>query len=140
MTNSATAKRLGINNKPTASHLSNMAELAKHIFEPIREYFGVPIYVSSGYRSVALNKAIKGSTTSQHSIGESMDIDMDNTSISNKDIFEFIKTNLNFDQLIWEFGNNENPSWVHVSYKKTFNRKQILRAVKKGKKTTYEKY
>jgi hypothetical protein len=136
---SSTAKRLGIKNEPTAEHLSNLKVLAENIFEPIREHFGRPIFISSGYRSAALNKATKGaSTTSQHSKGEALDIDMDGTEISNKQVFNFIKENLNFDQLIWEFGTDKNPDWVHVSYSATGKqRKQILSATKVNGKTTY---
>jgi hypothetical protein len=132
---SSTAKRLGIKNEPTAEHLSNLKLLAENIFEPIREHFGRPIFISSGYRSAALNKATKGaSTTSQHSKGEALDLDMDGTEISNKQVFEFIKNNLNFDQLINEF----DYSWVHVSYSSTGKqRKQILSATKVNGKTTY---
>lgn len=140
MINSATAKRLGINNEPTREHLQAMIRLAENVFQPIRNHFRVPIIVSSGYRSEALNKAVNGSKTSQHSKGEAMDIDMDNTSITNKQIFDFIKDNLIFDQLIFEFGTDSNPDWVHVSYKKVGNRKQVLRAIKQSGKTAYVPY
>jgi hypothetical protein len=132
---SSTAKRLGIKNEPTSEHLSNLKLLAENIFEPIRDHFGRPIFISSGYRSAALNKATKGaSTTSQHSKGEALDLDMDGTEISNKQVFDFIKNNLNFDQLINEF----DYSWVHVSYSSTGKqRKQILSATKVNGKTTY---
>jgi hypothetical protein len=132
MTRSDSAKRLGISNEPTIAHLSNMRKLAENVFQPIREHFGVPIYISSGYRSKALNSAIKGSSkTSQHSKGEAMDIDMDNTQITNAQIFEFIKSNLSFDQLIYEFGDDKNPDWVHVSYSATGKqRNQILKSVR----------
>lgn len=136
---SSTAKRLGIKNEPTAEHLANLKLLAENIFEPIREHFGRPIFISSGYRSAALNKATPGaSTTSQHSKGEAIDIDMDGTEISNKQVFEFIKNNLVWDQMIWEFGNKDNPDWVHVSYSSTGKqRKQILSATKVNGKTVY---
>jgi zinc D-Ala-D-Ala carboxypeptidase len=132
MTRSESAKRLGISNEPTIAHLSNMRKLAENVFQPIREHFGVPIYISSGYRSKVLNSAIKNSSkTSQHSKGEAMDIDMDNTQITNAQIFEFIKNNLSFDQLIWEYGDDKNPDWVHVSYSATGKqRNQILKAVR----------
>jgi hypothetical protein len=135
---SETAKRKGINNTPSEEHLENFKKLAENIFEPIREHFGVPIHISSGYRSKELNSAIGGSLTSQHCQGEAIDIDMDGTSITNAQIFNFIKDNLNFDQMIWEFGTNSNPDWVHVSYESTGKqRKQILKAVKSGGKTSY---
>lgn len=140
MIRSDSAKRLGISNQPTAEHLDNMKILAEKIFEPLREHFGVPIYISSGYRSEALNKAIKGSKSSQHCKGQAMDIDMDGSGIiSNKDVFNFIRENLQFSQLIWEFGDSNNPDWVHVSYAPT-NRGQVLKAIKKGRVTQYIPY
>jgi zinc D-Ala-D-Ala carboxypeptidase len=138
---SDSAKRAGISNTPTEEHLSNMKKLAINVFQPIREHFNVPIHISSGYRSLALNKAIKGASSSQHCSGEAMDIDMDGTTISNAQIFNWIKDNLIFDQLIWEFGTDANPSWVHVSYESTGKqRKQILKAIKKNGKTSYINY
>jgi hypothetical protein len=143
VTRSETAKRKGISNMPTPEHLENFKKLAENIFEPIRKHFGVPIRISSGYRSKALNTAIGGSLTSQHCQGEAIDIDMDGSSngVTNKMVFEFIKANLNFDQLIWEFGTKDNPDWVHVSYESTGKqRKQILTAFKNGGKTAYKPY
>ena len=109
------------------------------MFEPIRLHFKTPIFISSGYRSKALNDFIKGSATSQHCKGEAIDIDMDasNAGVTNKMVFDFIKDRLDFDQLIWEFGTDSNPDWVHVSYSKEKNRKQKLKAVRSGGKTTY---
>jgi hypothetical protein len=133
MTRSETAKRKGIDNTPTAEEIENMKVLAEKIFQPIRDYFGVPIHISSGYRSKKLNKAIGGSSTSQHCKGEAIDIDMDgsDSGITNVQIFRYIKENLFFDQLIWEFGNNSNPSWVHVSYNTSGpQRRHILKATK----------
>jgi hypothetical protein len=138
VTRSETAKRKGISNMPTPEHLENFKKLAEYVFQPIREHFGKPIHISSGYRSAALNKAVGGSSSSQHCTGEAIDIDMDGTDITNAQIFNFIKDNLNFDQLIWEFGTDTNPDWVHVSYESTGKqRKQILKAKKAGGKTTY---
>ena len=143
VTRSETAKRKGISNMPTPEHLENFKKLANNIFEPIRKHFGVPIHISSGYRSKALNTAIGGSLTSQHCYGEAIDIDMDGSSngVTNKMVFEFIKANLNFDQLIWEFGTKDAPDWVHVSFETTGKqRKQILIAFKNGGKTAYKPY
>ena len=138
---SETAKRKGISNMPTPQHIENFKKLAENVFQPIREHFGVPIHISSGYRSKALNTAVGGSLSSQHCSGEAIDIDMDGTSITNKQIFDFIKENLNFDQMIWEFGTDTNPDWVHVSYESTGKqRKQILVAKRVGGKTTYVPY
>ena len=139
VTRSETAKRKGISNTPTAEHLENFKLLAENVFEKIRAHFGVPIHISSGYRSKELNDAIGGSQTSQHSKGQAIDIDMDGSSsdVTNADIYNFINDNLDFDQLIWEFGTDKNPDWVHVSYTKDKNRKQKLKAVKTNGKTSY---
>lgn len=138
MLRSESAKRAGIENVPTPEHIENMKVLAQLVFQPIRDHFKVPIHISSGYRSKALNKAIGGSQTSQHSSGQAIDIDMDNTTVSNREIFHFIKDHLEFDQLIWEFGTSANPDWVHVSYNpKAKQRRQILIAKKIAGKTTY---
>lgn len=150
VTRSETAKRKGISNMPTPEHIENFKKLAEKVFQPIRDHFGAPIRISSGYRSAALNKAIGGAgktvngvyvPSSQHCTGEAIDIDMDGTAITNAAIFNFIKDNLEFDQLIWEFGTDTNPDWVHVSYESTGKqRKQILKAKKSGGKTTYVPY
>jgi hypothetical protein len=138
VTRSETAKRKGISNMPTPEHLENFKKLAENVFQPIREHFGVPIHISSGYRSKALNTAVGGSLSSQHCTGEAIDIDMDGTSITNKQVFDFVKEHVNFDQMIWEFGTDANPDWVHVSFESTGKqRKQILRAVKQGGATKY---
>ena len=128
---SSTAKRKGIKNNPSSDCIENFKLLAEKIFEPTRLHFGVPIYISSGYRSPSLNEAIRGSKSSQHMQCEAIDIDMDGSShgVTNADIFHYIKDNLIFDQLIWEFGDDNNPDWVHVSYEsKGKQRKQVLRA------------
>jgi zinc D-Ala-D-Ala carboxypeptidase len=141
VTRSETAKRRGISNMPTAEHIENFKKLAINIFQPIREHFGKPILISSGYRSAELNKAIGGSLSSQHCSGEAIDIDMDGTDITNKQIFDYIKDNLNFDQMIWEFGTDANPDWVHVSFAANRSqRKQILVAKKVNGRTTYTPY
>lgn len=143
VTRSETAKRKGISNQPTPEHLENFKLLAEKVFEPIRLHFDSPIHISSGYRSAALNKAVGGSKTSQHCSGEAIDIDMDGSSkgITNKMVFDFIKDNLEFDQLIWEMGNDSNPDWVHVSYESSGKQRgQILKAVKKGGSTSYIPY
>jgi hypothetical protein len=141
VTRSESAKRNGISNMPTAEHIENFKKLAEKVFQPIRDHFAVPIRISSGYRSAALNKAIGGSLSSQHCSGEAIDIDMDGTSITNAQVFNFIKDNLEFDQLIWEFGTDKNPDWVHVSYETTGKqRKQILVAKRVKGKTAYSVY
>ena len=137
---SESAKRRGINNMPTAEHLENLKELAVNVFQPIRDHFKVPIHISSGYRSRILNNAVNGAAKSQHCLGQAIDIDVDGTSITNKQVFDFIKENLDFDQMIWEFGNDTNPDWVHVSFNKGSNKKQILKAYKNGVKTYYTNF
>ena len=135
---SESAKREGIINMPTPEHYENLKVIAEKVFEPIREHFGVPILISSGYRSEALNVYIGGSRSSDHSKGRALDIDMDGSSsgVTNKMIFEFIKDNLEYDQLINEF----DFAWVHVGYRLDGNRKQTLRANKVNGKTTYSPY
>lgn len=132
---SATAKRLGIANEPTQEHLQNLINIAENIFQPTRDFLGVPLFVSSGYRSKLLNHALGGSRTSQHMQGCALDLDQGD---DNARVFYYILNNLDFDQLIWEFGNNQNPDWVHVSYIGKGNRNQVLRAKRKNNKTVYE--
>jgi zinc D-Ala-D-Ala carboxypeptidase len=137
------AKRMGVSNMPTPEHIDNFKKLAENVFEKIRNNFRVPIHISSGYRSIELNKAIKGSSTSQHCRGEAIDIDMDGSAngVTNKMVFDYIYKNLDFDQLIWEFGTSENPDWVHVSYNsKGTQRKQVLKAIRGANGTTYQPY
>lgn len=136
---SESAKRNNISNMPTPEHIENFKALAEAIFEPIRNHFKVPIRVSSGYRSKELNAFIKGVSSSQHCKGQAIDIDMDGTSITNRQIFDFIKDNLPFDQLIYEFGDDNNPDWVHVSYVRN-GRRQILKAFKINGQTKYFPY
>lgn len=139
-TRSESAKRHGVSNDPTPEHLANIKTLCEKVLEPIRIKFG-PINISSGYRSKTLNHFIGGALNSQHSLGQAADIDMDGMSnATNVDVFNYIKNSLEFDQLIWEFGDNNTPDWVHVSYSATKNRKQILRAYKINGKTAYTPY
>jgi len=90
LTRSESAKRLGISNMPTTEHIENLKILAEKVFEPVREHFGVPIRISSGYRSKSLNSAIGGSATSDHCFGCAIDVDMQGTGVKNSDIFAFI--------------------------------------------------
>jgi hypothetical protein len=141
---SESAKRHGISNMPTPEHIENFKKLADNVFEKVRNHFRCPIHISSGYRSKELNACTPGaSATSQHSTGEAIDIDMDGSAngVTNRMVFDFIKDNIDFDQLIYEFGDDKNPSWVHVSYESTGKqRKQILKATKVNGKTTYAPY
>ena len=137
---SNTATRLGISNMPEQWEIDNLRAVAENVFQPIRDHFGVPIGVSSGYRSKALNKAIGGSKYSQHMIGEALDIDADiYGKVTNAEIFNFVKNNLEWDQMIWEFGDDEEPNWVHISYKaRGQNRKQIKRAYRDERGVHYK--
>lgn len=138
---SNTATRRGIENIPSGEQMENIKLLCENVFEPLREHVGGPIAINSLFRSVDLNRAIGGSSTSQHCAvnGAAMDIDDTYGIMSNADMFEFIKK-IDFDQLIWEYGDDENPDWVHVSYKKNGNRKQILKCSKVKGKTVYSLY
>jgi len=132
-TRSESAKRHGVSNQPTPEHIENIKILCERVLEPIRMKFG-PLILSSGYRSKVLNHYIGGSLKSQHCEGKAADIDMDGVdSVTNKEIFEYIKNELEFDQLINEF----NYSWIHVSYNLGKNRKQVLDALKVNNKTVY---
>ena len=134
---SATAISLKIDNKPSDDILKKMVVVAEEVFEPLREWAKHPINVNSFYRSPKLNTALKGSLTSSHMSGEAIDISTLGKK-TNGELFEYIKEKLEFDQLIWEFGNDENPRWIHVSYKnKKDNRKDVLKAKYKGRRVTY---
>ena len=136
---SNTAKRRGIENKPNEDQLYNMAKVAHNIFEPLRLYVGGAIKINSFFRSEELNKAIGGSSKSQHCQGCALDIDDMYGHKSNYEMFQYIRENLNFDQLIYEFGDADNPDWVHVSYVSSKeNRNRVLRAVKNSGKTSYQ--
>ena len=139
VTKSTTAKRLGIDNTPDDWTTENLRQTAINIFQPLREAFGLPIYVSSGYRSAELNTAIGGSARSQHVEGRALDLDADvYGGCTNSQVFNWIKENLDFDQLIWEFGDDDNPDWVHVSYVYDgINRKRCLRACRDDNGKTY---
>jgi zinc D-Ala-D-Ala carboxypeptidase len=140
VTKSNTAKRYGISNEPTIEHLENLKAIALNIFQPTRDYFKKPIYVSSGYRSKALNKKIGGSKKSQHSKGQALDLDAHTFGgLTNKELFDFISKHLEFDQIIWEFGTYEEPDWVHVSYvSEGINRGESLKAYKANGITKYK--
>lgn len=135
---SYTAKRKGIENMPSEYELTNMVGIAENVFEPLRKWVGGPIKVNSFYRSEELNKAIGGSSKSQHCQGRAIDIDDVYGYKTNAEMFNYIEKNLDFDQLIWEFGTDENPDWLHVSYvSPDENRRRCLKASKKNGKTVY---
>lgn len=126
-------------NVPNEQELMNMTDVANRVFEPCRIHFGKPIKVNSFYRSPFLNKSIGGASNSQHVTGEAIDITA--IGFSNKNLFQFIRDNLIFDQLIYEFGTDSNPLWIHVSYTtKRKNRNMVLRSIKTPTGTSYVSY
>lgn len=136
---SRTALRLNIDNTPEPYHLVNMQVIAEVIFEPLREWAGGPIKINSFYRCSELNSAIGGSVKSQHCEGRAIDLDDTFGHKTNAQMFQYIKDNLDFDQLIWEFGDDSNPNWVHVSYVSVDeNRRKCLKAYKLNGKTKYK--
>ena len=135
---SRTATRLNINNNPNEYQMDNMEIIASEVFEPLRSWVGGPIKINSFFRSPELNKAIGGSTKSQHCQGQAIDLDDTYGRATNAEMYEFIKKFLDFDQIIWEFGNDDNPDWVHVSYvSEEKNRNRCLKAYKEKGKTKY---
>jgi hypothetical protein len=135
---SYTAKRKGIENIPNEYQLTNMVALAENVFEPLREWVGGPVKINSFFRSEELNKAIGGSSKSQHCQGRAIDIDDVYGYKTNAEMYEYIKNNLDFDQLIWEFGTENNPDWVHVSYvSNDENRRRCLKAERINNRTNY---
>ena len=126
------ATNYGISNSMNSGQLAKAMALAENCFEPIREHLGKPIRVNSGYRSPAVNKRIGGALTSQHSLGEAIDLDL-----HDRDLFEWIIDNVVFDQLIAEFPSAGKASWFHISFREGRNRKQVLVAIKKAGKTIY---
>ena len=139
VTKSTTAKRLNIDNTPDEWTTENLRQIAINVFQPLRDSFKCPIFVSSGYRSAELNAAIGGSRRSQHVEGRALDLDADVYGrCTNSQIFEWIRENLEFDQLIWEFGDQDNPDWVHVSFVYDgSNRKRCLKACRDDEGKTY---
>ena len=135
---SNTALRRGIDNTPGDDQLHFMEIIAEKVFEPLRKWVGGPIKINSFYRSPELNTAIGGSRTSQHCKGQAMDIDDTFGHASNAEMYHWIKDNLDFDQMIWEFGDDDNPNWVHVSYvSPEKNRNRCLKAYKEDGRTKY---
>ena len=136
---SNTAIRRGINNDPNDEQLENMELIAEEVFEPLRVWVDGPIKINSFFRSPELNTAIGGSGKSQHCKGQAIDIDDTFGKATNAEMYHWIKENLNFDQMIWEFGDDDNPAWVHISYvSPKENRNRCLLAYKENKKTKYK--
>lgn len=122
---SPTATRLKIDNKPSEAILKNMITVANKCFEPLRKWYDRPIKVSSFYRSIPLNIAVGGALSSQHTKGEAIDMNA-GSKAENALLFNWCKENLIYDQLIWEYGDDSGPTWVHISYSEGKNRKQIV--------------
>ena len=137
-TYSVTATRLGVDNTPDNEQLSNMELVAEKVFEPLRKWVGGPIKINSFFRGLPLNTAIGGSKKSQHMKGQAMDIDDNYGHATNAEMYHWIKENLDFDQMIWEFGDDDNPDWVHVSYvSEEENRNRCLKAYREDGRTQY---
>ena len=136
---STTATRKGIDNTPNDDQLNNMELIAENVFEPLRQYVGGPIKINSFFRCPKLNTAIGGSSKSQHCKGQAIDIDDTFGRMTNAEMYHWIKDNLDFDQMIWEFGDDDNPNWVHISYvSPKDNRNRCLKAYKENGKTKYK--
>jgi hypothetical protein len=136
---SSTAKREQIDNTPSPSQIEAMKLLAEKIFQPLRAWVGGPIKINSFFRSVALNEKIGGAASSQHCKGQAMDIDDVYGCKTNAEMYHWIKENLNFDQMIWEFGTDTQPNWIHVSYvSDEDNRNKCLKAYKERNNTKYK--
>ena len=135
---SATAIRKDIDNEPNKDQMANMKLIAEKVFEPLRKWVGGPIKINSFFRCPELNTAIGGSHKSQHCKGQAIDIDDTFGHVTNADMYYWIKNHLDFDQMIWEFGDDNNPAWVHVSYvSKDKNRNRCLKAYREDGKTKY---
>ena len=142
LTKSDTAIRKGIDNTPSGLVRSRLTELVANVLDPLREAYGKPIRVTSGYRCAKLNKIVGGAARSAHMYGYAADITtIPDTFKDNKKLFDLILSQkLPFDKLIWEMGNDAGPDWIHISYVAGANRKQILRARRTANGTTYETY
>lgn len=136
---SYTAEKYNIDNTPNLTQLCRIKLGAEYVFEPLRKYVGGAIKITSCFRSKELNKKIGGASNSQHMANNGCAYDIDDTYgyKTNAQMFNYIKDNLDFDQLIWEFGTDKNPDWVHFSYVGDRNRKQVLKAIKENGKTRY---
>ena len=136
---SNTAKRKGIDNTPSEAQVEAMRLLAEKIFEPLRKWVGGPIKVNSFFRSETLNESIGGASSSQHCKGQAIDIDDVYGRKTNADMYHWIQQNLDYDQMIWEFGTDMQPNWIHVSYvSEEKNRNKCLKAYKEHGRTKYK--
>ena len=137
LTKSQEATRLGIDNTPNEEHIENLKILCEKILQPIRDFYGMPVSVSSGYRSAALCEAVGSSSKSQHTKGQAADFEI--FGVANKDLADFVVKNLDYDQCILEFWNENEPNsgWVHCSFNSSGNRKQFLKAEKLNGRVVY---
>jgi zinc D-Ala-D-Ala carboxypeptidase len=137
LTKSQEATRLGIDNTPNEEHILNLKLLCENVLQPIRDFYGMPLSVSSGYRSAALCEAIGSSSKSQHTKGQAADFEI--FGVANKDLADFVVKNLDYDQCILEFWNENEPNsgWVHCSFNASGNRKQFLKAEKLNGRVIY---
>lgn len=134
---SDTALRLGLDNTPGPREIEALRLLCVHVLQPVRDYFARPVIMSSGYRGPALNRAVRGSPTSQHCKGEAGDFEI--PGLSNYEVARWMERNLNYDQLILEFYTRGQPNsgWIHASYRAGRLRNQELTAVSTGGKVVY---
>ena len=132
---SPTAIKKGIRNTMSLSETKNAIDLCVNVFEPIRKHLGKPIKISSGFRCQQLNNLIGGASGSQHTKGQAFDLEL-----TDRKLFDWIIKNVEFDQAIYEFGNDTHANWFHISYRKGNNRRQALRAFKIAGKTQYIPY
>ena len=137
LTKSQEATRLGIDNTPNEEHILNLKLLCENVLQPIRDFYGMPVSVSSGYRSAKLCEAIGSSSKSQHTKGQAADFEI--FGVANKDLADFVVKNLDYDQCILEFWNENEPNsgWVHCSFNALGNRKQFLKAEKLNGRVVY---
>ena len=138
LTKSQTAVRKNIKNEPSTAHVENLIHLAETVLQPVRDHFGKPVVISSGYRSPELCEAIGSSSKSQHARGEAADFEI--IGVDNMQLAMWISKNTSFDQLILEYyePGDPNSGWVHCSVVKEGSRAQVLKATKVGGKTKYE--
>lgn len=134
LTSSETATRRGIDNTPSQTEINNLKKLCEEVMQPLRDWYGKPINITSGFRSAKLNRVIGGASSSQHVKGEAIDFTLPKEDY--KKVWKWITENLEYDQIIWEFGNSEAPDWIHISYT-TNNRNQKLKAEKQWGVTRY---
>ena len=138
LTKSETAEKNNIDNTPDAEQVECLKQLCENILQPLRDDFQKPLVISSGFRSKKLSLLVGSKTTSQHCKGQAIDVDDTFGFKTNAEMFEWIRENLEFDQMIWEFGDDKNPDWIHVSYVgKISNRNKCLKAYKENGKTKY---